>query len=79
MIDYRSNVHPDREMRGVGDPMNETQFISKFRQQRGMSQQQLAHAVGVRQQHIAKLESSVHPVRLGIVIQISDVLGQPTA
>ena len=57
--------------------MNETQLVRKFRQERGLSQKELADAIGVSQQHVAKLESGVHPVCLEMATLISGALGYP--
>ena|ERR1039458_5221340 len=56
--------------------MTETQFLKKFREARGLSQKELADVVGVSQQHIAKLEAGIHPVRLGVAVLISGALGK---
>ena len=56
--------------------MSETQFLKKFREARGLSQKELADVVGVSQQHIAKLEAGIHPVRLGVAVLISGALGK---
>jgi len=56
--------------------MSETQLLKKFREARGLSQKDLADVVGVSQQHIAKLEAGIHPIRLGVAVLISGALGK---
>jgi len=49
--------------------------ITRLRQERGITQTQLAEMVGIKQPSLARIESGKHTVRLDILQKICEVLG----
>jgi transcriptional regulator with XRE-family HTH domain len=57
--------------------MDNTNYIKKFRQEKKLSQRELAKLAGTSQQQIQRLEVGIAPIRLDLASRISDALGQP--
>lgn len=55
--------------------MNVAKTITDARKAAGMTQQELADAIGVKQSDIARVESGRHTVRIDRLEQIAHVLG----
>lgn len=51
------------------------QRIVELRKQQGITQVQLADAIGVKQSSIARIESGKHAQRLDVLSRIADALG----
>ena len=50
------------------------QRIMQLRKQRGMTQQQLADAVGVSREHIARIEAGKYSAGLDILVKVAKVM-----
>ena len=48
--------------------------IKKMREQRGLSQGQLADKIGVAQQHISRWENGKHRPSVDVLIKIAEIL-----
>lgn len=51
--------------------------IFKFRKAKGLSQNQLAEALDISREHLAKIETAKRCVSLGLLIDIAEKLGVP--
>ena len=51
--------------------------IFKFRKEKGLSQNQLAEMLDISREHLAKIETAKRCVSLGLLFDISEVLGVP--
>lgn len=50
------------------------QRIMQLRKQRGMTQQQLADAVGISREHIARIEAGKYSVGLDILVKVAKAM-----
>ena len=51
--------------------------IFKLRKEKGLSQNQLAEMLDISREHLAKIETAKRCVSLGLLFDISEVLGVP--
>jgi transcriptional regulator with XRE-family HTH domain len=52
-------------------------FIKQFRQEKKLSQRDLAKLTGTSQQQIQRLEAGISPIRLDLAVRISNALDLP--
>ena len=69
--------HPNRKRRAGAQDVEIGRKIRALRLQRGLSQSQLAEAIGLTFQQVQKYEKGANRVSAGRLQQIADVLGVP--